>query len=167
MIGNLGADAEVREHNGRFVLNFSVCATESWLDANGNKQERSHWVRCSMWTDNRPKVAQYLTKGAKVFVEGLPTARGYVSGSEAAASLDLSLRPGGLTLIGSRTDGQQQYPAQSQAQQQQPRQQHAPYPNNAPQQTPAGYGPTAPQQQPSAPPPPPPFNHPSEDDLPF
>ncbi|MGN6464129.1 MAG: single-stranded DNA-binding protein [Rhizobiaceae bacterium] len=73
LIGNLGADPEIRRLNsGDPVVNLRVATTETWRDKNsGDRQERTEWHRVVIFNDNLAKVAeQYLKKGAKVYIEG-------------------------------------------------------------------------------------------------
>lgn len=70
-IGNLGRDSELRHtQSGQPVLNFSIAITKKWKDANGGKQERTEWVNCVLWGNRGEALAQYLTQGTKVCVEG-------------------------------------------------------------------------------------------------
>lgn len=73
LVGNLGADPEIRRLNsGDPVVNLRVATTETWRDRNsGDRQERTEWHRVVIFNDNLAKVAeQYLKKGAKVYIEG-------------------------------------------------------------------------------------------------
>lgn len=73
LIGNLGADPEVRNTNdGRPIVNLRVATTESWRDRNsGERRERTEWHRVVIFSEGLCKVAeQYLKKGSKVFLEG-------------------------------------------------------------------------------------------------
>jgi single-strand DNA-binding protein len=71
LIGNLGADPEVRATpNGAQVANFRVACTESWKDQSGQKQERTEWVTIVAWRQQAEIAAKYLRKGSKVYVEG-------------------------------------------------------------------------------------------------
>ena len=73
LIGNLGADPEVRRLNsGSPVVSFRLATTESWRDKNsGERQERTEWHNVVIFNENLTKVAeQYLRKGSKVYVEG-------------------------------------------------------------------------------------------------
>ena len=74
-MGNIGNDAEVRHtQGGMSVISFSVAHSEKWKDAQGQTQERTTWVRCSRWVKpDSTKLADYLKKGTKVFVEGQPS----------------------------------------------------------------------------------------------
>ena len=80
LIGNLGADPEVRHtQDGRPVVNLSLATSESWRDkGSGERRERTEWHREVIFNENICKVAeQYLKKGSKVYVEGQLQTRKY------------------------------------------------------------------------------------------
>jgi single-strand DNA-binding protein len=73
LVGNLGADPEIRRLNsGEPVVNFRIATSESWRDKNsGERKEKTEWHNIVVFNDNLAKVAeQYLKKGMKVYVEG-------------------------------------------------------------------------------------------------
>lgn len=73
LVGNLGADPEIRRLNsGDPVVNLRIATSETWRDRNsGERRERTEWHNVVIFNDNLAKVAeQYLKKGAKVYVEG-------------------------------------------------------------------------------------------------
>ena len=71
LIGNLGKDAEVRyTAGGAAIANFSLATTETWKDKSGEKQERTDWHRCQLWGKSAESLAEYLTKGKQVAIEG-------------------------------------------------------------------------------------------------
>ncbi|TIN36792.1 MAG: single-stranded DNA-binding protein [Mesorhizobium sp.] len=73
LVGNLGADPEIRRLNsGDPVVNIRIATSESWRDKNsGERKEKTEWHNIVIFNDNLAKVAeQYLKKGAKVYVEG-------------------------------------------------------------------------------------------------
>ena len=72
LIGNLGADPEVRyTPDGVPVANFSLATSESWNDrTSGEKQERTEWHRLVLWRKLAEIAGQYLKKGSKIYVEG-------------------------------------------------------------------------------------------------
>lgn len=73
LVGNLGADPEIRRTNdGRPVARMRVATSESWRDkGSGEKRERTEWHTVVIFNENLCKVAeQYLKKGAKVYLEG-------------------------------------------------------------------------------------------------
>ncbi len=73
LVGNLGADPEVRQfQNGGQVCSLSVATSENWKDKNtGERREKTEWHRVSIFSEGLVRVAsQYLKKGSKVYLEG-------------------------------------------------------------------------------------------------
>ncbi|MEM1132293.1 MAG: single-stranded DNA-binding protein [Pseudomonadota bacterium] len=73
LIGNLGADPEVRSfQNGGRVCNLRIATTDSWKDRNtGERQERTEWHSVAIFQEGLVGVAErYLKKGSKVYIEG-------------------------------------------------------------------------------------------------
>jgi single-strand DNA-binding protein len=75
LIGNLGADPEVRSTTGgNRVATFSLATSRSWNGPSGDKQEKTEWHRCVVWNSKASTLAdiveRYLKKGDKIYVEG-------------------------------------------------------------------------------------------------
>jgi len=72
LIGNLGADPEVRyAANGNAIANVRIATTDSWKDKNtGEPQERTEWHRVVFFGRLAEIVSQYLHKGSQIYVEG-------------------------------------------------------------------------------------------------
>lgn len=73
LVGNLGADPEVRRlNNGNTVVNLRIATSESWRDKqSGERKEKTEWHQVVIFNEGLTKIAeQYLKKGAKVFIEG-------------------------------------------------------------------------------------------------
>ena len=73
LIGNLGADPEIRKTNdGRPIANLRIATSESWKDkATGEKREKTEWHRVVIFSEGLCRIAeQYLKKGSKVYIEG-------------------------------------------------------------------------------------------------
>jgi single-strand DNA-binding protein len=73
LVGNLGADPEIRRLNsGDPVVNIRIATSESWRDkTSGERKEKTEWHSVVIFNDQLAKVAeQYLKKGMKVYVEG-------------------------------------------------------------------------------------------------
>ncbi len=71
LIGNLGADPEVRfTPGGQAVANFRIATSESWTDKGGQKQERTEWHRIVVWGKLAELCGEYLAKGRQCYVEG-------------------------------------------------------------------------------------------------
>lgn len=72
LIGNLGADPEVRYMpSGGAVANLRIATTESWKDRqSGEMQERTEWHRVVLFGRLGEVAKEYLRKGSRVYVEG-------------------------------------------------------------------------------------------------
>ncbi|CAN7301388.1 single-stranded DNA-binding protein [Brucella pseudogrignonensis] len=73
LVGNLGADPEIRRLNsGDQIANLRIATSESWRDRQtGERKDRTEWHSVVIFNENLAKVAeQYLKKGAKVYIEG-------------------------------------------------------------------------------------------------
>ena len=72
LIGNLGADPEVRyTPNGSAVANLTLATSSAWRDKqSGDLQERTEWHRIVFFNRLAEIVGEYLHKGSKVYVEG-------------------------------------------------------------------------------------------------
>ncbi|MBW2096011.1 MAG: single-stranded DNA-binding protein [Deltaproteobacteria bacterium] len=71
LIGNLGADPEVRyTPSGRAVANFRIATTEQWTNKEGGKEERTEWHRIVAWGRLGEICGEYLHKGKQVYIEG-------------------------------------------------------------------------------------------------
>src|SRR5665809_160895 len=73
LIGNLGADPEVRHtQDGRPIANLRVATSDSWRDkATGERREKTEWHRVVIFSEGLARIAeQYLKKGSKVYLEG-------------------------------------------------------------------------------------------------
>ncbi len=72
LIGNLGADPEVRYMpSGGAVTNVSLATSDIWKDKNtGEPQERTEWHRVVFFNRLAEVVGEYLKKGSKIYVEG-------------------------------------------------------------------------------------------------
>jgi single-strand DNA-binding protein len=71
LIGNLGADPEVRyTPSGAPVANFRIATSDNWTDKQGQRQERTEWHRIVAWGKLAELCGEYLSKGRQVYVEG-------------------------------------------------------------------------------------------------
>src|SRR3954467_14134095 len=71
LLGNLGADPELRfTQSGQAVLNMRIATTESYLDKDKVRRERTDWHNVVLWGKRGEALAKILTKGSSVFIEG-------------------------------------------------------------------------------------------------
>jgi single-strand DNA-binding protein len=71
LLGNLGADPELRTTSGgQAVLKLRLATTESYLDRNRARQERTEWHSVVVWGRRAEALSRILSKGSRLFVEG-------------------------------------------------------------------------------------------------
>jgi single-strand DNA-binding protein len=73
LIGNLGADPEVRSfQNGGKVCNLRIATSENWKDRQtGERKEKTEWHTVAIFSEGLVGVAErFLKKGSKVYLEG-------------------------------------------------------------------------------------------------
>jgi single-strand DNA-binding protein len=77
LVGNLGRDAEMRyTTGGSAVATLNMATQEKWRDkASGEKKESTEWHRVIVWGKTAEALAEYLTKGKQIYVEGKLTTR--------------------------------------------------------------------------------------------
>ncbi len=86
IIGHLGKDAIIRSANGKDLLTFNVCVTESYKNNAGERVEESTWYSCiyhSTW------LCAYLKKGNSIRLSGSLKAKIYTK--DGKSNLDLSI----------------------------------------------------------------------------
>lgn len=168
LIGNLGADPEVRYlDGGAVVAQFNVATTEKYTNRTGEKVEQTEWFRVELWNEQAKVAEQYLKKGNPVYIEGRLRTELWTD-KEGKERFSLRVRATTMQLLGSPNDRQggsdygQQAPPTQQAQ---PRQQPAAAPAQqaAPRQAPERTAVPARQQSASTPT----FSDGGDDDLPF
>lgn len=167
IIGNLGADPEVRYlDGGAVVATFNVATTEKYTNRNGEKVEQTEWFRIELWNEQAKVAEKYLKKGNSVYVEGRLRTELWTD-KEGKERTSLRVRANTMQLLGSPNSDRSDEPSYEA-----PRQQAAPaQPASAARQQPAPPA-AQPARQQAAParrePEPVPFESNSgDDDLPF
>jgi single-strand DNA-binding protein len=111
IIGNLGRDPEVRSTQGGKIVSLAVATSDSWRErGSGERKERTEWHRVVIFNERLAEIAEkYLTKGAKVYLEGaLQTRRWTDQGGQERYTIEivLSQYQGELVLLGEATSRQ-------------------------------------------------------------
>jgi single-strand DNA-binding protein len=77
LMGRLGRDAETKfTPSGAAATRFSIATSRSWKDkSTGELREETNWTNVVLWQSE--KVAEYLTKGKRVYIEGRLQTRSY------------------------------------------------------------------------------------------
>ncbi len=111
LVGNLGADPEVRRmNNGDPVVNLRIATSESWKDKqSGERREKTEWHRVVIFNEHLARVAEnYLKKGSKVYVEGQLTTRKWQDRDgqdKYTTEIVLNRFRGELQMLDSRSEG--------------------------------------------------------------
>jgi single-strand DNA-binding protein len=76
LIGNLGADPEVRSTaSGTRVATLSIATSRQWNNPAGERQEKTEWHRVVLWNNRKGSgladiAEKYMKKGDRVYVRG-------------------------------------------------------------------------------------------------
>lgn len=71
LIGNLVADPELKVvAGGQALMKMRLATSESYNDRNNQRKERTEYHSISMWGKRAEALAKFLSKGARLFVEG-------------------------------------------------------------------------------------------------
>lgn len=103
IIGNLGADCEVKQSNGNKFGACRVAHTDKYTDAQGNVHESTMWVDIVI-PDADNKVIPYLKAGVKVFVRGNASLRVYSSQKDRCMKAGLTINAREIELCGGSSD---------------------------------------------------------------
>jgi single-strand DNA-binding protein len=110
LIGNLGADPEIRTlNNGGKVANLRIATSETWKDRQtGERREKTEWHSVVIFSEGLVGVVErYLKKGSKVFVEGKLQTRKWqdASGQDRYSTEIVIQGPGGTLTMLDRAGG--------------------------------------------------------------
>lgn len=103
IIGNLGADAQVKGENGKQFISFNVAHTDKWTDEAGTVHEQTQWVSCII-NDVNTKVLPYLLKGKTVYVRGDARLRVFSSEKERRMVAGMTVNVREVELLGGSAD---------------------------------------------------------------
>jgi single-strand DNA-binding protein len=158
LIGNLGADPEVRYMpTGGAVANITLATTFRWKDKqSGERKEATEWHRVVFYNRLAEIAGEYLKKGRQVYVEGRLQTRKW-QGQDGQDRYTTEIIATEMHMLGTRSGGTADFGGD-----QPPSGQAAPSSSQA-------YSTSRPAQQNNAgsmPPPPPAYDD-FDDDIPF
>lgn len=71
LLGNLGADPELKmTSGGQAVLKMRLATSETYLDRNRVRQERTEWHNVVVWGKRAEALGKFLSKGSRLLIEG-------------------------------------------------------------------------------------------------
>ncbi len=110
LIGNLGADPEVRfMPSGGSVANISLATTRRWKDKQtGERKEATEWHRVVFFNRLAEIAGEYLKKGSQVYVEGRLQTRKW-QGQDGQDRYTTEILAEEMHMLGSRSGGTGQF----------------------------------------------------------
>lgn len=103
VIGNLGADVEIKAANGSQFATFRVADTTKYKTQSGDERENTNWIDCTL-NNVESKVIPYLKAGVKVFVRGNANLRVYSSKKDRCMKAGLQVAVTEVELCGGNND---------------------------------------------------------------
>lgn len=103
LIGNLGADVEIKSANGAQFATFRVADTSKYKTNEGEEKTVTNWIDCTM-NNVEAKVLPYLKAGVKVFVRGNASLRVYSSKKDRCMKAGLQVSVTEVELCGGNSD---------------------------------------------------------------
>jgi len=101
--GNIGKEAEIRHTaNGDAVTGFNVAVKSGY-----GQNEKTVWVKCSLFGKHGEAVAPYLLKGQQVAVSGELSVQEWTN-KEGEKVTDIAVRANDVTLIGGKKQAEAQ-----------------------------------------------------------
>lgn len=110
LIGNLGADPEVRyTPNGDAITTVRLATTRRWNDRNTNeRREETEWHRVVFFGRTAKTAGEYLRKGSQIFVEGRIRTQKW-QGQDGQDRYTTEIVGETMTMLGSRSGGTANY----------------------------------------------------------
>ncbi len=101
LMGNLTRDPELRQiPSGQSVTNFSLALNRSYKDQSGEWQEATDYVDVVAWGSLGERVAQYVTKGRPVLVNGRLQSRNWEQDGQKRSKVEVVAQD--VTFLGAR-----------------------------------------------------------------
>lgn len=103
IIGNLGADAEIKSGEGYSFVSMRIANTEKWKDENDQEHTDTQWVDVN-WSKTDSSLIPFLKSGVKVFVRGFVRTRVYSSKQDRKMKAGLTINALEIELCGGSSD---------------------------------------------------------------
>ncbi len=101
LMGNLTRDPELRQiPSGQSVCSFSLALNRSYKSADGEWQEATDFIDVVAWGPLGERVAQYVTKGRPVLVNGRLQSRSWEQDGQKRSKVEVNAQD--VTFLGGR-----------------------------------------------------------------
>jgi len=128
LIGNLGADPEVRTlTSGAKVARIRIATSESYTNREGERVTNTEWHSVNLWRGLADIAERYLKTGNTVYIEGKLRTRSY-DDKEGVTRYVTEIEADNMTMLGGRNDGGQGQSQPKPQSQSQPKPQSSPAP---------------------------------------
>lgn len=77
LVGRITRDPEVRIAGGSACVSFTLACGRNYTDAQGNRQEMTDFVPCTVWRKQAENMGKFVKKGMLLGVEGRIQTRNY------------------------------------------------------------------------------------------
>ncbi len=105
LMGNLTRDPELRQiPSGQSVCTFSLALNRSYKGADGEWQEATDYIDVVAWGPLGERVAQYVTKGRPVLVNGRLQSRSWEQDGQKRSKVEVNAQD--VTFLGGRGEGE-------------------------------------------------------------
>ncbi|MEQ9188056.1 MAG: single-stranded DNA-binding protein [Cryomorphaceae bacterium] len=112
LIGNLGADPEVRTlTSGTKVARLRIATSESYTNREGERVTNTEWHSVNLWRGLAEVAEKYLKTGNTIYVEGKLRTRSY-DDKEGITRYVTEIEGDNMTMLGGRNDGGGSAPSQ-------------------------------------------------------
>jgi single-strand DNA-binding protein len=103
-MGNLTRDPELRQiPSGQSVCSFSLALNRSYKGQDGEWQEATDYIDVVAWGPLGERVAQYVTKGRPVLVNGRLQSRSWEQDGQKRSKVEVNAQD--VTFLGGRGEG--------------------------------------------------------------
>tara|TARA_B100001250_G_scaffold403247_1_gene417496 strand:- start:966 stop:1436 length:471 start_codon:yes stop_codon:yes gene_type:complete len=104
LIGNLGADPEIREMNdGTKMAKFSIATSEKYTNREGQSVSNTDWHNIVLWRRTAEVAEKYLKKGDSVCIEGKLKTRSWED-ENGVKKYATDIQGDSMTMLGSKRD---------------------------------------------------------------
>jgi single-strand DNA-binding protein len=107
LIGNLGQAPELRHTQTSAVLNLRLATTESFINQEKQRQERTDWHTVVIWGKSGEALAKILNKGDRICVEGRIQTRSWEA-NDGTKRYATDIVATNIILLGGRRDSKQE-----------------------------------------------------------
>ena len=106
LIGNLGADPEIREMpDGTKMAKFSIATTERYTNKAGEKISNTEWHNIVLWRGTAEVAEKYLHKGDAVCIEGKLKTRSWED-ENGIKKYATDIQGDSMTMLGSKRESE-------------------------------------------------------------